>query len=97
MIIFFVSGLVLFQTMFFSCICWTSNNFIFIDFDTGCFVQETFEKNGASKFWQHFDVYSNVAAREMIMDRVCTFDNFTMVCWVTIICYQLYFTVRRNA
>ncbi|KAG5527670.1 hypothetical protein RHGRI_028561 [Rhododendron griersonianum] len=33
------------------------------------FLEETFEKNGASKFWEHFDVYSNVAAREMIMDR----------------------------
>ncbi|XP_058187692.1 anaphase-promoting complex subunit 2-like isoform X2 [Rhododendron vialii] len=33
-------------------------------------LEETFEKNGASKFWEHFDVYSNVAAREMIMDRI---------------------------
>lgn len=25
-------------------------------------IQEMFEKNGSSKFWQHFDAYSNVAA-----------------------------------
>ncbi|KAH7866289.1 hypothetical protein Vadar_018310 [Vaccinium darrowii] len=32
------------------------------------FLEETFEKNGASKFWEHFDAYSNVATREMSMD-----------------------------
>ncbi|KAH7845369.1 hypothetical protein Vadar_001272 [Vaccinium darrowii] len=34
------------------------------------FLEETFEKNGASKFWEHFDVLSNVAALEMCMDPI---------------------------
>ncbi|KAI8535246.1 hypothetical protein RHMOL_Rhmol10G0158800 [Rhododendron molle] len=43
------------------------------------FLEETFEKNGASKFWEHFDAYNNVASREMSVDPVCTIDNFTMI------------------
>ncbi|CAL5428806.1 unnamed protein product [Camellia sinensis] len=35
-----------------------------------CSLEENFEKNGASKFWQHFDAYSDVAALEMSMDPV---------------------------
>ncbi|KAH7847253.1 hypothetical protein Vadar_023762 [Vaccinium darrowii] len=34
------------------------------------FLEETFEKNGASKFWEHFDVLSNVASLEMCMDPI---------------------------
>ncbi|KAG5528895.1 hypothetical protein RHGRI_029524 [Rhododendron griersonianum] len=43
------------------------------------FLEETFEKNGASKFWEHFDAYNNVAGREMSVDSGCTIDNFTMI------------------
>ncbi|XP_028062279.1 anaphase-promoting complex subunit 2 isoform X2 [Camellia sinensis] len=35
-----------------------------------CSLEENFEKNGASKFWQHFDAYSDVAALEMSMDPI---------------------------
>ncbi|THG17597.1 hypothetical protein TEA_023680 [Camellia sinensis var. sinensis] len=37
-----------------------------------CSLEENFEKNGASKFWQHFDAYSDVAALEMSMDPILT-------------------------
>ncbi|KAL3823960.1 hypothetical protein ACJIZ3_019989 [Penstemon smallii] len=30
-----------------------------------CSMEETFEKNGASKFWKHFDAYTNPAVLEM--------------------------------
>ncbi|XP_058186969.1 uncharacterized protein LOC131303924 [Rhododendron vialii] len=60
------------------------------------FLEETFEKNGASKFWEHFDAYNNAAAQEMIMDPVCTFENFTMVCWVTIICLPSLFYCQKK-
>ena len=33
-------------------------------------LQNTFEKNGASKFWRHFDPYSNVAVLEIDKDPV---------------------------
>ncbi|KAL6983461.1 hypothetical protein U1Q18_016847 [Sarracenia purpurea var. burkii] len=32
-------------------------------------LEETFERNGALKFWQHFDAYKNVADLEMNMDH----------------------------
>ncbi|GMP93967.1 hypothetical protein CsSME_00043591 [Camellia sinensis var. sinensis] len=35
-----------------------------------CSLEENFEKNGASKFWQHFDAYSDVAALEISMDPI---------------------------
>ena len=41
-------------------------------------LQETFEKNGASKFWPHFDAYRNVAALGMNMDPVRTCDDVTL-------------------
>ncbi|PSS28755.1 Anaphase-promoting complex subunit like [Actinidia chinensis var. chinensis] len=34
------------------------------------YLEETFEKNGASKFWRHFDAYRNVAALGMNMDPI---------------------------
>nr|GME18442.1 anaphase-promoting complex subunit 2 [Ipomoea batatas] len=33
-------------------------------------VQKTFEENGASRFWRHFDPYRNVAALEMTNDPI---------------------------
>ncbi|GFY88470.1 anaphase-promoting complex/cyclosome 2 [Actinidia rufa] len=38
------------------------------------YLEETFEKNGASKFWQHFDAYRNVAALGMNMDPAKVHD-----------------------
>uniref|UniRef100_A0A5B7AKH4 Anaphase-promoting complex subunit 2 n=1 Tax=Davidia involucrata TaxID=16924 RepID=A0A5B7AKH4_DAVIN len=33
-------------------------------------LEETFEKNGAAKFWRHFDAFSNLVALEMNKDTI---------------------------
>ncbi|KAK6921994.1 Anaphase-promoting complex subunit 2, C-terminal [Dillenia turbinata] len=35
-----------------------------------CALEETFERNGSSNFWQHFDAYSHVSARELENNQI---------------------------
>ena len=37
----------------------------------GVFWQEAFERDGASRFWRHFDSYTHVEVMEMSKSHVC--------------------------
>ncbi|KAG2707101.1 hypothetical protein I3843_05G120800 [Carya illinoinensis] len=43
-------------------------------------VQETFVKNGASKFWRHFDAYSNVAILSKNKHPICEGEVRQVLC-----------------
>ncbi|KAB1208114.1 Anaphase-promoting complex subunit 2 [Morella rubra] len=45
-------------------------------------LQETFEKNGASKFWRHFDAYSNVAllSKQRPPTQICEGEVQRVLC-----------------
>ena len=42
-------------------------------------VQEIFEQNGASKFWRHFDAYTNFALLSKNQPPVCIVSTSTYV------------------
>ncbi|XP_042978465.1 anaphase-promoting complex subunit 2 isoform X2 [Carya illinoinensis] len=43
-------------------------------------LEETFEKNGASKFWRHFDAYSNVAILSKNKHPICEGEVRQVLC-----------------